>query len=62
QKLREASPYFTIIKGGRIIEDLHSVDGITGGTITSVGVGEMIDRTISIYQPYFESVTNSSEQ
>ena len=62
QKLREASPYFTIIKGGRKIEDMHSVDGITGGTITSVGVGEMIDRTISIYQYYFESVTNSSEQ
>jgi Na+-transporting NADH:ubiquinone oxidoreductase subunit C len=62
QKLRDASPYFTIIKGGRKIEDLHSVDGITGGTITSVGVGEMIDRTISIYQYYFESVTNSSEQ
>ena len=62
QKLREASPYFTIIKGGRKIEDLHSVDGITGGTITSVGVGEMIDRTISIYQHYFESETNSSEQ
>jgi Na+-transporting NADH:ubiquinone oxidoreductase subunit C len=61
QKLREASPYFTIIKGGRET-DIHSVDGITGGTITSVGVGEMIDRTIYIYKPYFESVTNSSEQ
>jgi len=60
QKLREASPYFTIIKGGRKIEDMHSVDGITGGTITSVGVGEMIDRTISIYQRYFMSLTNSS--
>jgi len=60
QKLREASPYFTIIKGGRKIEDMHSVDGITGGTITSVGVGEMIDRTITIYQRYFMSLTNSS--
>lgn len=60
QKLRDASPYFTILKGGRPIEDQYSVDGITGGTITSVGVGEMIDRTISIYQRYFMSLTNSS--
>jgi Na+-transporting NADH:ubiquinone oxidoreductase subunit C len=62
QKLRDASPYFTILKGGRKIEDMHSVDGITGGTITSVGVGEMMNRTISIYQLYFNSVINSSEQ
>lgn len=61
QKLRDASPYFTILKGGRPIEDQYSVDGITGGTITSVGVGEMIDRTISIYQHYFESAINSSD-
>ncbi len=61
QKLRDASPYFTILKGGRPIEDQYSVDGITGGTITSVGVGEMIDRTITIYQHYFESAINSSD-
>ncbi len=61
QKLRDASPYFTILKGGRPIEDQYSVDGITGGTITSVGVGEMIDRTISIYQHYFDSAINPSD-
>ena len=61
KEIADSSPYFTIFKGG---SDTHinSVDGITGGTITSVGVGEMIHRTISIYQGYFESVTNSSEQ
>ncbi|MBT5147581.1 MAG: NADH:ubiquinone reductase (Na(+)-transporting) subunit C [Flavobacteriales bacterium] len=61
KEIADLSPYFTILKGG---SDTHinSVDGITGGTITSVGVGEMIDRTISIYQRYFESVTNSSKQ
>jgi len=61
KQLRDSALYFTIEKGGRET-DINSVDGITGGTITSVGVGEMIDRTISIYKPYFESVTNSSEQ
>ena len=61
KQLRASTPYFTIKKGGRDT-DIHSVDGITGGTITSVGVGEMVNRTISIYQLYFNSVINSSEQ
>lgn len=29
------------------------VDGITGGTITSKGVEEMVDRTIQVYVKYF---------
>lgn len=30
------------------------VDGITGGTITSVGVEEMVNRTMEIYSDYFK--------
>jgi Na+-transporting NADH:ubiquinone oxidoreductase subunit C len=33
----------------------HAVDGITGGTITSKGVDEMIERTIGTYVPYFKT-------
>ncbi|MDA7803689.1 NADH:ubiquinone reductase (Na(+)-transporting) subunit C [Crocinitomix sp.] len=33
--------------------DLHKVDGITGGTITSKGVEEMVDRTLQVYVTYF---------
>lgn len=33
--------------------DLHKVDGITGGTITSKGVEEMVDRTLQVYVSYF---------
>lgn len=33
--------------------DLHKVDGITGGTITSKGVEEMVDRTLQVYVKYF---------
>lgn len=29
------------------------VDGITGGTITSKGVEEMVDRTVAVYVKYF---------
>ena len=49
----EGSPYFEVRKGGAVTDD-HSVDGITGGTITSRGVGEMIDRTMGHYMRYFD--------
>jgi len=44
-----------VLKGGGGDASSHAVDGITGGTITSVGVGEMIDRTLGVYVPYFQS-------
>lgn len=37
----------------------HAVDGITGGTITSNGVDEMIERTLSIYVPYFKTLKSA---
>ena len=36
----------------------HEVDGITGATITSVGVSEMLYRGIKYYQPYFDKEKN----
>lgn len=36
----------------------HKVDGITGGTITSKGVEEMVDRTLQVYVKYFATKTN----
>jgi Na+-transporting NADH:ubiquinone oxidoreductase subunit C len=33
--------------------EMHKVDGITGGTITSKGVEEMVDRTLQVYVKYF---------
>jgi len=46
---------FSVMKGGGGNESEYGVDGITGGTITSRGVGEMIQRTMGVYQTYFES-------
>lgn len=46
---------FKVLKGGGGIEDPNGVDGITGGTITSVGVQEMLIRTFEIYSPYFQN-------
>ncbi|MCF8463235.1 MAG: NADH:ubiquinone reductase (Na(+)-transporting) subunit C [Flavobacteriales bacterium] len=41
-----------VMKGGAKGSE-HGVDAISGGTITSNGVTEMIVRTLKIYEPYF---------
>lgn len=43
-----------VTKGGGGDAKEHAVDGITGGTITSDGVQEMIKRTLEVYVPYFK--------
>lgn len=52
---KDGNVAFTVMKGGGGSDSEYGVDGITGGTITSRGVGEMIERTMAIYQSYFES-------
>jgi len=42
-----------VVKDGSGKEKEYTVDGITGGTITSKGVEEMLDRTIAVYVNYF---------
>lgn len=37
-------------------KDPGKVDGITGGTITSKGVEEMVNRTLSVYVKYFNKI------
>lgn len=44
-----------VVKGGvDVSNEPHKVDGISGGTITSKGVGEMLERTLNVYVPYFK--------
>ena len=50
-----------VIKGGAAPDDVHGVDAVSGGTITSNGVTEMLSRTVSSYIPYFKSLTKSNE-
>ncbi len=42
-------------KGGADPDNPHAVDAITGGTITSNGVSEMLRRTLGIYDQYFQN-------
>ena len=37
--------------------NMSQVDGITGGTITSDGVSDMLYNTLKIYNNYFSSIT-----
>lgn len=52
----------TVAKGQADPNDIHAVDGITGGTITSKGVEEMIRRTLNVYANYFENQKTQTTQ
>ncbi len=43
-----------VIKGGASPSDLHGVDAVSGATVTSNGVSEMLQRTLANYIPYFK--------
>jgi Na+-transporting NADH:ubiquinone oxidoreductase subunit C len=51
-----------VIKGGALPEDAHGVDAISGGTITSNGVSEMLKKTLASYVPYFKTVDGKEAQ
>lgn len=44
-----------VVKGGVSDTDLHRVDAISGGTITSVAVSDMVQKGISNYLNYFQN-------
>lgn len=47
---------FEIVKDASGNTTPSKVDGITGGTITSVGVQEMANRCLEVYVPYFNNL------
>jgi Na+-transporting NADH:ubiquinone oxidoreductase subunit C len=58
QVYRDGEVGLSVLKGGGGSADNYGVDGITGGTITSRGVDEMLKRTLAVYKPYFDSIQN----
>ncbi len=52
----------TVYKGGTETKDPHGVDGISGGTITSQGVHEMLERTLAVYDRFLQTVTQGGAQ
>ena len=51
-----------VIKGGAPDGDMHAVDGISGGTITSDGVSDMLHERLTMYLPYFSKVKFEMEK
>ncbi len=45
-----------VIKGKATANNPHGVDAISGATVTSNGVSEMIQRTLKNYIPYFQRI------
>ncbi|MEC7863617.1 MAG: NADH:ubiquinone reductase (Na(+)-transporting) subunit C, partial [Bacteroidota bacterium] len=50
-----------VIKGGAKEGDMHAVDGISGGTITSDGVSEMLYERLNMYLPYLNKIKEAIE-
>lgn len=50
-----------VVKGGGTQNDMHAVDGISGGTITADGVDDMLEERLSMYLPYFMQKKSENE-
>jgi Na+-transporting NADH:ubiquinone oxidoreductase subunit C len=51
-----------LVKGGAAPQDIHGVDAVSGGTITSDGVSEMLQRTIGSYLLYFKTINKTADK
>ena len=48
-----------VVKKGKTVSDRDYIDGISGGTITSQGVGIMLYDNVGEYKNFLESVRSS---
>lgn len=51
-----------VVKSGAVPLNEHRVDGISGGTITSKGVEEMIEEVLGSYENYFRGQKNQNNE
>ena len=51
----------SVVKGGAT-DDIHSVDGISGGTITSDGVTDMLAERFKQYLPFFNKKMSEKKE
>lgn len=48
----------TVVKGGARPDDIHGVDAISGGTITSKGLERMLIDNLSVYESFIKNQNN----
>jgi Na+-transporting NADH:ubiquinone oxidoreductase subunit C len=60
--LDESGNYVSVkvIKGMKAGGNDHGVDAMSGATVTSDGVSEMLQRTLAFYIPYFKTISNNN--
>ncbi len=61
KKIFDSSGKFTsvkVVKGGADPADPHAVDAISGGTITSVALQEMMEECLGNYETFFKNKAN----
>ncbi|MCR4770232.1 MAG: Na(+)-translocating NADH:ubiquinone reductase subunit C [Bacteroidaceae bacterium] len=51
----------TVVKSGQAKDDINKVDGITGATLTSKGVAEMVTTGLQMYVDAYKVKASSSE-
>ena len=64
KKIFDEGKMFTsvsVLKGGTSPDDPHAVDAISGGTITSVALQEMLFDCLGNYETYFKNKSISHE-
>lgn len=47
-----------VVKGGKAVDEREWVDGVSGGTLTSNGVDEMISSSLTCYNEYLKANAN----
>lgn len=55
QLLKDGKVFFHVVKGGATEGDMFGVDAISGGTITSKGLEEMLQDCLSAYEPFLNN-------
>ena len=60
--LEEGEFVSILVQKGGANGDIHKVDGISGGTITSDGVTDMLNERLKRYLPYFRLMEDNKEE
>ena len=50
-----------VVKNGKVVDAAYQVDGISGGTITSMGVKDMLHNCLGEYKAFLTSKQNEEE-
>ena len=62
KEIYDGGAYVSVaVRKGNVANTIHDVDGISGATVTSLGVSEMLYRGIHYYEPYFESLRQQGQ-